>query len=205
MPRKIRIPVDVAQNREAQRLSRGRHREYVASLEAQVREFKERGHQATLEMQRAARDVAWTNEKLVELLELKGISRGEVDEFLLNQRQGVGRMGESITSLGSGLSHGLDMEVHGQNTVTLIREKGCGEKDGTASDERAMEVVCEPPPDRGEGSQALVTSCDDAATIIAGFRGHGDVSQARQSLGCGNRRNCHVKNTRLFQLLDEAG
>ncbi|KAI1265027.1 hypothetical protein F5Y18DRAFT_55063 [Xylariaceae sp. FL1019] len=204
MPRKIRIPVDPAQNREAQRLSRERHREYVASLEAQVRGFEERDRQATLEMQRAARDIAWTNGKLMQLLELKGVSRGEVDDFVRGQRQ-QGGIGESIASSGSGRSQGLDMEGLGQNTVDTMKEKGRGEKGGLIRDERVMDVVCEPSPRRSESSQALVTSCDDAATIIAGFRGHGDVLQARQSLGCGNMRDCNVKNTRLFQLLDEAG
>ncbi|KAH9908552.1 hypothetical protein F4778DRAFT_795958 [Xylariomycetidae sp. FL2044] len=53
-----------------------------------------------------------------------------------------------------------------------------------------------------EGS--LITSCDQAAVIIAGLQGHGDATQARRSLGCETVRNCHVKNTRLFQLMDEA-
>ncbi|RYP01602.1 hypothetical protein DL764_006168 [Monosporascus ibericus] len=53
------------------------------------------------------------------------------------------------------------------------------------------------------GSQAQVTSCDAAATIIADLQGHGDASQARRLLDCGDSSNCHVKNTRLFQLMVE--
>ncbi|TLD21637.1 bZIP transcription factor-like protein [Venturia nashicola] len=48
------------------------------------------------------------------------------------------------------------------------------------------------------------TSCEDAASIIAGMRGHADREQVREELGCGGRRNCAVKNMTLFQLMDQS-
>lgn len=47
------------------------------------------------------------------------------------------------------------------------------------------------------------TSCDAAANIIAGLHGHDDATQARGLLGCKDSSSCHVKNTRLFQLMVE--
>jgi hypothetical protein len=48
------------------------------------------------------------------------------------------------------------------------------------------------------------TSCEDAASIIASMRGHADREQVREELGCGAARDCNVKNTTLFQLMDRS-
>jgi hypothetical protein len=48
------------------------------------------------------------------------------------------------------------------------------------------------------------TSCEDAASIIASMRGHADREQVREELGCGSKRDCNVKNTTLFQLMDRS-
>lgn len=48
------------------------------------------------------------------------------------------------------------------------------------------------------------TSCEDAASIIASMRGHADREQVREELGCGTIRDCAVKNTTLFQLMDQS-
>lgn len=47
------------------------------------------------------------------------------------------------------------------------------------------------------------TSCEDAASIIASMRGHTNRDQVREELGCGAKRDCNVKNTTLFQLMDQ--
>lgn len=47
------------------------------------------------------------------------------------------------------------------------------------------------------------TSCEEAAFIIASLRGHGDVIEARQTLGCADNSACSVKNTHLFQLMND--
>ncbi|KAK4204178.1 hypothetical protein QBC40DRAFT_3547 [Triangularia verruculosa] len=71
--------------RKNQRLSRARRKEYVASLEARVREYEERGVQASLEIQLAARKVAEENEKLRELLGKVGVGEASVREYLQQQ------------------------------------------------------------------------------------------------------------------------
>ncbi|KAI0204975.1 hypothetical protein F4808DRAFT_316825 [Astrocystis sublimbata] len=200
MPRKVRPPADTAQNRENQQRSRARRREYLTSLEARVRDFENREARATLEMQRAAREVAWVNERLMELLASKGVAREEVDEFLR-------RAGEDGVAAASG--HAQDQDhtdsaiegTHDDTTILHAIDDGrvADSSDGTPR------LLKRGAGNADEGLPALVTSCDDAANIIANFQGHGDVSQARNALGCGDAADCHVKNTRLFQLMDEAG
>lgn len=51
----------------------------------------------------------------------------------------------------------------------------------------------------------METSCDVAAAILADMQGHGDTSRVRVVLGCTQPGECIVKNTRVFDLLDEAG
>lgn len=50
---------------------------------------------------------------------------------------------------------------------------------------------------------AEMTSCDEAADMIANLQGNGDVSGARRLLGCPSSSKCQVKNTKLFQLMVE--
>ncbi|KAK1774695.1 hypothetical protein QBC45DRAFT_424143 [Copromyces sp. CBS 386.78] len=51
----------------------------------------------------------------------------------------------------------------------------------------------------------METSCDVAAAILANMHGHADTSRVRVILGCTGPSDCIVKNTRVFDLLDEAG
>ncbi|KAI1736499.1 hypothetical protein F4680DRAFT_254854 [Xylaria scruposa] len=207
MPRKVRPPPDTAQNRENQQRSRARRREYLASLEARVRDFESREVQATLAMQRAAREVAWVNERLMELLAARGVTREEVDEFLrragkdadaqdANRGSQARRVSFRVEDVGScqGVENGK-VNDHGRD----IADTQMGII-STATDEQRTNTSS-----ADESRSAHVTSCDDAASIIADFQGHGDVSHARKVLGCGDAAKCHVKNTRLFQLMDEAG
>ncbi|GAW20188.1 hypothetical protein ANO14919_096850 [Xylariales sp. No.14919] len=206
MPRKVRPPADPAQNRENQQRSRARQRAYLASLEGRVRDFEAREMQATLAMQRAAREVAWTNARLLELLAARGVSRAEVEGFLRRCREE--RDGDGAVEKGA--------------RAELVECEGVENGDGPRADGRAVDVdagggavdgrdvdtcgeASKRSPDADVGPRALITPCDAAASIIAGFQGHGDVVHARRVLGCGDVTNCHVKNTRLFQLMDEAG
>ncbi|KAI1349614.1 hypothetical protein F5Y01DRAFT_288701 [Xylaria sp. FL0043] len=200
MPRKVRLPADPAQNRENQQRSRARRRAYVASLEARVRDFEARDMTATLEMQRVAREVAWVNERLVELLGSMGVTRGQVEEFL-------SRCKEERDATGVNPDSGSTQEAAAgvARTRRTSQIKPVAREDVGNGGERDDGVVPDPPNEIDGSAQALVTSCDAAASIIAGFRGHGDVSRARMALGCGDAAHCHVKNTRLFQLMDEPG
>ncbi|KAI0424185.1 hypothetical protein F5Y09DRAFT_325064 [Xylaria sp. FL1042] len=212
MPRKVRPPADAAQNRENQQRLRARRRAYLEDLEARVRGFEARDMRATLEMQRAAREVAWANERLVELLAMMGVSRGEVDEFLRRCREEDRNWGAATGAnpgLGSSKESVAGVVNMRRTTTSQIKSVPVGLEGG---DERGDVVVVVPDAPRrstemgdGDSSQALVTSCDAAASIIADFQGHGDVSRARMALGCDETANCHVKNTRLFQLMDAPG
>lgn len=48
----------------------------------------------------------------------------------------------------------------------------------------------------------LEMSCETAAKIIVGMRGHGDVALARSELGCAEEKNCNVKNIHVLQIMD---
>jgi hypothetical protein len=68
--------------RDNQRRSRARHKEFVDGLQRRIQEYERRGVEATLQMQRAARDVAVENSRLRALLARNGINAEEVDTYL---------------------------------------------------------------------------------------------------------------------------
>ncbi|KAK4181823.1 hypothetical protein QBC36DRAFT_316654 [Triangularia setosa] len=68
--------------RTNQRLARARRKEYVASLESRIAEYEQKGAQATLEIQLAARKVAEENGRLRELLGKLGVSEAGIREYL---------------------------------------------------------------------------------------------------------------------------
>ncbi|KAI0593446.1 hypothetical protein F4775DRAFT_497868 [Biscogniauxia sp. FL1348] len=187
MPRKIRGPADLAQNRQNQRQCRARKKEYVAALEARLREYEASEVQASLDMQQAARAVAWKNERLLMLLARHGVAQEEIDAFLqLSDAQARDMM---VPRDRSHVGASPKMPPDGQAI--------------TPGDSRlASHKLCTTTTD-GD-SNALSTSCDAAASILANLKGHDDTLQAREVLGCGSQRNCHIKNTHLFQLMDEA-
>ncbi|KAI0967072.1 hypothetical protein F4678DRAFT_447322 [Xylaria arbuscula] len=218
MPRKVRIPADPAQNRENQQRSRARRREYIADLEARVRHFETRDMAATLEMQHAAREVAWGNARLLEMLAARGVERGEVDAYLARckERERI-CAAASGGGGGGGAARGVGLEEeelgYCQGSTDLAKTGTSSHKSTDSEGGGNEKDVTSDRPERSAASvnvddseqRALITSCDAAAGIIAGFQGHGDVSRAREALGCDDVAHCHVKNTRLFQLMDETG
>ncbi|KAH8656300.1 hypothetical protein BGZ61DRAFT_309996, partial [Ilyonectria robusta] len=64
---------------ENKRRYRARRKEYVADLERMLKEARERGVQATKEVQLAAQQVVQENARLRELLGLAGFSHEDVD------------------------------------------------------------------------------------------------------------------------------
>jgi len=68
--------------RENQRRSRLRRKEYVASIESQLREFQRNGAEASREVQQAAKHVVRENRQLRDLLRHKGVPDCEVDAWL---------------------------------------------------------------------------------------------------------------------------
>lgn len=78
----FKTPDSSAQNRESQRRSRARRRELIDDLSRQLEEYKRRGVQASLDMQRAARAVFDENRRLRALLRLHGVSTSDVGHYL---------------------------------------------------------------------------------------------------------------------------
>jgi hypothetical protein len=56
-----------------------------------------------------------------------------------------------------------------------------------------------------EFSSPMEMSCNAAAAIIAEMQGHGNTSAAKVRLGCNGQQECVVKNTALFQILENDG
>ncbi|KAF7556861.1 hypothetical protein G7Z17_g1138 [Cylindrodendrum hubeiense] len=84
-----RTPESLALNRENQRRSRARHRELLDELQGRVRDYERRDAQATLDMQRVAREVAAENAALKALLVAKGVAPDEIDAHLQAARMAV--------------------------------------------------------------------------------------------------------------------
>jgi hypothetical protein len=73
-------------NREVQRRSRARRKDYIQDLEKRVWQFQRDGIQATAEVQAAARKVAEENSRLRSLLAKHGISAAEIKGHLDSSR-----------------------------------------------------------------------------------------------------------------------
>lgn len=197
-----------ARVRDSQRRSRARKRELVESLQTRIAEFERRGVQATLDMQQAARAVATENRRLRELLALHGVGDAEVDVFL--QADGSARDEEQPVSTHS--------ESLGGSVPTGSPHLGppCQSSVDKVPPVAAASVVCglgrveEPAALYVRASAAhprsvLETSCDDAAAILVQVCRHESEVSIRNALGCRGPGSCVVSNTKLLQLMDEAG
>jgi hypothetical protein len=76
----------LTRNREIQRRSRARRKDYIADLEKRVWQYQREGVKATAEVQAAARKVAEENYLLHSLLAKHGISTEEIKEHLQGNR-----------------------------------------------------------------------------------------------------------------------
>lgn len=213
----MRLPASKEDNRLSQQRSRARQREYVASLERRIGEYERRGVHATMEVQCAARAVAVRNEKLLALLALHGVQQEEIDAFLEGPETAAAAssvpppgLALAMRPLGARIGTGspAQQEVMGgvdrgqpdkteKLTVSNNDVHACNPfGESRTRDATANEATC-------MNSTSEMTSCDTAATIIVNLRGHGDIVEARQALGCASSAPCSVKNTHLFQLMDE--
>ncbi|POR31064.1 Uncharacterized protein TPAR_08732 [Tolypocladium paradoxum] len=115
MPRKFKTPDASAQNRESQRRSRARRKELIDSLSRQLDEYRRRGVQASLDMQRAARAVFVENQRLRALLALRGASPSDVSQYLSSfPSAGHARMRDARLALGR-----IDLPAAAQNPLPL--------------------------------------------------------------------------------------
>ncbi len=76
--------------RNNKRRQRARQQEYVRNLEHQLAELREKGVQATKEVQLAAQRVARENVRLRELLRQSGFDDERIDTFLQGKQPGCG-------------------------------------------------------------------------------------------------------------------
>lgn len=183
-----------------------------------MREYEHRGVCATEEMQSAARAVARENVRLRALLELRGIGHEEVEAFLSrpehvdteghlnNESFGLGSrcVGFNERAAASGDSGAGSMRTQDSAAIPQRDDVSTRDRSGIEVTKICSRDDTNPGIRTGDiSAHALeqVTSCNTAANMIAELQGHGDSTQARELLGCGSSKNCHVKNTQLFQLM----
>lgn len=192
--------------RDSQRASRARKRELVESLRARIAEYERQGVQATLEMQQAARAVAEENAQLRKLLALRGVGQAEIDAFL--QRGEVTHTGQ----LAPTHSRAAEPQLAGPpHPIAHSRNVAGGQTlvgASVVSDQtKAAGPTCS---DADSAARLplrsmLETPCDNATAILVQVRGDESEVSIRKALGCIGPGSCVVRNTKLLQLMEEAG
>ena len=197
-------------------------------MRTRIQDYEQRGVHASLELQQAALKVAWENERLRSLMASKGIARQEIELYLEHCRRGVmtpyllqdgghtpsdGMAGSPSTALRSSPQH-LSPKSNAQQDIHLIgvefrlENTLPGATTDTSIDLVPLLVQSISRPhvsctDNVDPSNAPnETSCEVAATIIASMRWQGDEEEIRIELGCDGRRECTVRNTTVFQIMD---
>lgn len=220
--------------RDNQRASRARRKEVNAERQNKLKEYERAGVQATIEMQQAARRVAWENARLRALLTKKGVADLEVEAWLSHGEHGAAKeqpsRGHSADAV-TGKTHlGVTALTNGCRPLPSAYRPGPLSVSSARSEFAATSPASPPDPAYQDGippssaapvlsttialsslpdldsccTSGTETSCDVAAAILAGMQGHGDASRARADLGCIDSSACVVKNTKVFSLLDEA-
>jgi len=226
--------------RDNQRRSRARHKEYVEDIKRKLLDLEERGVQATVEVQQAARKVAEENHLLRELLARKGVCQQEVNEFLrISRKSSIGDAVYSVKcQLPAQLVGGPSPTEHlstvvGQEPSSIPPSKGnstprtgpsqpCNRTSDTSPYSNLPDQSRETYNDQHElllrstaGSgvdcatprsvpehKGLDKPCEEAATVLAFMRGHGDQDRALNELGCETLSSCRIQNTSLLDIMD---
>lgn len=227
--------------RDNQRTSRARRKALLNDLQRRLDEYERRGVQATLEMQQAARRVAWENARLRALLLEKGVSEMEIEGWLRQGAEGgdgsftprrpamasggVQRARNSSSVPGTAMSNKQSTApLSTSRSTPLLKPPPAGrhalpnssqrprsvaqsKASASAASQHSISATGPSPAERVTSccTSATETSCEVAAAILANMQGHGDTSRARAALGCDGPDECTVKNTRVLELLDEAG
>jgi hypothetical protein len=214
-PQSRRTPASI-RIRDNQRRSRAQRKEFVDSLQQRVQEYERRGIAATVEVQQAAQAVARENARLRGLLARLGVGKEEIDrEVHFADNDLVPADGSNTSSFDTALKRQLLQEESTPTTAPVpVRCNSCNEAQNSYEaaechkelpEPREPVILPLPPPPIAVSKVRSVaeTSCDTAATILAQMRGDGDSEFARTMLGCQGTADCSVKNTTLFQVLDE--
>jgi hypothetical protein len=203
--------------RDNQRRSRAKRKELLVSLQQRIQDYERRGVTATVEVQRAAKVVARENALLRRLLARHGVSQDEINREL------QAATGEAVIRSDTRKpDHGLrtqlpSLSINPNTAASSHCDDTCKQtrnsceaidphlaKHSTPGEADVSDVPCLSPTAFQDLTSAAETSCIAAATIIAQMRGDGDDDFARTMLlGCHGTTDCKVKNTTLFQVLDE--
>ncbi|KAF2475104.1 uncharacterized protein BDR25DRAFT_279040 [Lindgomyces ingoldianus] len=232
MPRKKSAVPHATRVRENQRRSRARRKELIEDLQKRLREYEKREIQATMLVQLAARKVAWENTQLRGLLATKGVFGEDIEQFLhgkeppelasnhtvfrdtlqgglnfsAHERQNISPLNnDSPISRIPHLNEGMDnsTEPHDSNANLDIENDTESEQHGLLPPVSGCSCpVAATQTFSGQENLMLEMSCETAAIIIAGMRGHGDEEQARLELGCSRGRQCNVKNIKVLQVME---
>lgn len=197
-------------------------------MRTRIQDYEQRGVQASLGLQQAARRVAWENERLRSLIASKGIARQEIEDYLEHCRRGLASPGSVrngghtpfVISVGSPsilespyhqeqpLKPNAHRDVEG---MPIEADPRFGDTSPSAETESYHDSVTIQRVSHSHASNIdgadppkapYETSCEVAANIIASMRWHGDKEEARVELGCDGPRECTVKNTTVFQIMD---
>ena len=198
-----------------------------------MQEYEKLGVQATFEMQRAARGVAAENATLRSMLRRRGVSDGEIEQFLRSapgnsnyeepNEAAKAQQPEFLTLPPSYRSMEVSQRQSGVFEPTVIGKECCDGK--TTCSLSPGENAVRPGANTGsvqpasfapnamagattttmDYNSATTMSCNTAARILADMQGHEDTRRTRASLGCVGQDECIVKNTALFQILDGSG
>ncbi|KAK0709259.1 hypothetical protein B0T26DRAFT_653008, partial [Lasiosphaeria miniovina] len=219
-----------ARVRENQRRSRARRREFVENLQTRVQEYERRGVEATLEMQRIARAVALQNSRLRSLLTSAGVSNSEVERYLDSFHDDED-LGYEPTIPPTGHHYPLELQLQhrppgspdrppfsGMPTSKPARSgpstqsSNDGREDprtapsdryaswSASADHDRMSATSDSSPNADPSPMEM--SCSVAASIIVSMQRGQDERRTREALGCQGTKECLVKNTMLFQFLD---
>ena len=267
----------VLRNRENQRRSRARRKDYIRDLEKRLRQFERESVRVTAEVQLAAREVAEHNQILRALLVEHGVSVAEIERRLKLGDQhiiGPGKHSSSTSyhlrrpqpmqntvqngadfplALNGNATSAYPIECYDQGapqsdplvawdpmansghvssspdnevqyasgtwspTSRLVRpeldsqssraEDGLPSDQGYSKESQASSTLRST---SGTSSDLIVsgsrfsdsTSCEEAARIIAGMRGHDDADAIWPELGCNSSKDCVVRNMTIFQIVD---
>ncbi|KAF3169460.1 hypothetical protein EYR41_007678 [Orbilia oligospora] len=204
--------------RNNQRRSRAKHKELVNSLQQRLREYEAQSIQASAEMQRAARKVALENKRLRMLLQQKGVSSAEVDRYVSSFESGL--QFEAPRDLVSRHRKSQNFALNEIYQKVVSHSPGSSENEGVPSNmddgvvtlgSKNMTLGDTIAKSRCEGIESSTspadsgfeTSCEKAADIILQMRGDDDEQSVFSRLGCGRPGSCTMRNTTIFQLLDE--
>ncbi|KAL2169285.1 hypothetical protein VTG60DRAFT_6288 [Thermothelomyces hinnuleus] len=173
--------------RDNQRRSRARKREYIQELEQRLRLAEQRGVQASLELQAAARQVAEENKKLRLLLRLHGVSDRSIDAYLAGESRKGERGRAREPPAAPAPAPAPAPEPAAQRLERLLRPEACPV---------VLAAASTPSSDQGDKNNCAMAA--DLISTMTGVNPH----EVRVSLGCAPGADCHVDDARIGSAIE---